>query len=79
MVPRVIITGHSDEFGTTPFNISLEEERSQSLAAALSGSGVDASWISTQSQLRAEAPGVRTPQATVRLETTPEAALSRPD
>lgn len=66
--PRLSITGHSDGSGTDATNISLEHQRAEYVAAALLAEGAEARWISTLSQLETQAPGVRTPQVTLRLE-----------
>ena len=78
-VPRLTLTGHSDESGTTTLNISLEQRRAESLATALRGAGVDGSWITTRSQLATQAPGARTPQVTLHVEAIPGTALASQD
>lgn len=66
--PRLTITGHSDGSGSDATNIAIEQQRAENFASALLAAGAEAQWITTQSQLEEQAPGLRTPQVTLRLD-----------
>ncbi|MGI9260352.1 MAG: hypothetical protein ACR2QQ_16080 [Gammaproteobacteria bacterium] len=66
--PRLTIMGHSADSGSDATNIAIEQRRAEEIAAALLAAGVEARWVTTLSQLEAQAPGPRTPQVTLRLD-----------
>jgi OOP family OmpA-OmpF porin len=77
--PRLTITGHSDDSGSVPLNISLERRRAEDLAARLRDAGAEIGWITTRSQLESGAPGSRIPQVTLHLQASSDAADSARD
>ena len=69
--PRLTLTGHSDESGTDEFNLSLERQRADAVAAALRDAGLEPAWIGARTQLEGGYPGPRTPHVSLQLQALP--------
>lgn len=77
--PRVFLTGHSADTGTTALNINLEQGRAATVADELVARGLPVAWLVTRSQLRDALPGTRAPRVSVRVELASAAAGAQGD